>query len=77
MILTQETKVCLALLVASHIKPWRDADNIERLDQYNGFLLLPNLDKVFDLGFITFRATGEIIVSKQIESINHWESYRI
>jgi predicted restriction endonuclease len=55
-------------LVASHIKPWRDADNSERLDRYNGLLLLPNLDKVFDLGFITFNSTGEIIISKHLES---------
>jgi predicted restriction endonuclease len=54
-------------LVASHIKPWRDADNIERLDRYNGLLLLPNLDKVFDLGFITFKPKGDIIISKHLE----------
>lgn len=29
------------MLIASHIKPWRDADNQERLDPYNGLLLLP------------------------------------
>jgi predicted restriction endonuclease len=55
------------LLVASHIKPWRVAENIERLDHYNGLLLLPNLDKVFDLGFITFRSAGEIIISNYLD----------
>ena len=55
------------LLVASHIKPWRASDNTERLDTYNGLLLLPNLDKVFDLGFITFTERGRIIVSNQLE----------
>ena len=55
-------------LVASHIKPWRDANNSERLDRFNGLLLLPNLDKVFDLGFITFRSSGKIIISKHLES---------
>lgn len=55
------------LLVASHIKPWRTSDNIERLDTYNGLLLLPNLDKAFDLGFITFTEQGRIIVSNQLE----------
>lgn len=54
-------------LMASHIKPWREADNTERLDQFNGLLLLPNLDKVFDLGFITFRASGDIIISSHLE----------
>ena len=38
------------LLIASHIKPWRLADHQERLDPYNGLLLVPNLDKAFDLG---------------------------
>lgn len=55
------------LLVASHIKPWRASDNTERLDTYNGLLLLPNLDKAFDLGFITFTEQGRIIVSNQLE----------
>ena len=54
-------------LVASHIKPWKSSDNEERLDPYNGLLLLPNLDKVFDLGFITFSETGNIIISGHLE----------
>lgn len=52
-----------SLLVASHIKPWRKSTNSERLDQWNGLLLSPNLDKVFDKGFITFEADGSIRVS--------------
>lgn len=56
------------LLVASHIKPWRKSNNDERLDPYNGLLLLPNLDKVFDLGYISFRNTGEILVSYRLEN---------
>ncbi len=55
-------------LIASHIKPWREANNSERLDRYNGLLLLPNLDKVFDLGFITFKQQGEIVISKHLEN---------
>ena len=54
-------------LVASHIKPWRAADNRERLDTYNGLLLLPNIDKVFDLGFITFSDEDRIVVSDHLE----------
>jgi len=57
-------------LIASHIKPWRDADNNERLDRYNGLLLLPNLDKAFDLGFITFKSEGDIIISSHLESFD-------
>ena len=35
------------LLRASHIKPWRDSNNIERLDPYNGLLLSPAYDAAF------------------------------
>jgi predicted restriction endonuclease len=55
------------LLVASHIKPWRKSNNQERIDPFNGLLLLPNLDKVFDLGYITFTLNGGIIISKELE----------
>ena len=51
------------ILVASHIKPWRVSTNKERLDKYNGLLLLPNLDKLFDLGYISFDNNGQIIIS--------------
>jgi len=54
-------------LIASHIKPWRKAENQERLDPFNGLLLMPNLDKVFDLGFITFTEKGKIIVSEHLD----------
>lgn len=52
------------LLIASHIKPWKESDNNERLDYFNGLLLLPNFDKLFDRGYINFDATGKIIISK-------------
>lgn len=52
-----------SLLVASHIKPWKKSTHIERLDQWNGLLLSPNLDKAFDKGFITFEPGGSIRLS--------------
>jgi len=51
-------------LIASHIKPWRNSTNEERLSVYNGLLLLPNYDKLFDKGYISFDKTGKIIYSK-------------
>ncbi|KAF5037046.1 HNH endonuclease [Methanoculleus sp. UBA430] len=54
------------LLRASHIKPWRDSDNAERLDIYNGLLLIPNLDSAFDLGYISFDNEGKIIISDKL-----------
>lgn len=52
------------LLVASHIKPWRNSENKERMDLFNGLLLIPNLDKAFDKGFISFRKNGDVLISE-------------
>ena len=52
-----------AMLLASHIKPWRVSSNAERLDRYNGLLLLPTLDKAFDSGLISFSVAGNILIS--------------
>jgi putative restriction endonuclease len=56
------------LLVASHIKPWALSDNAERTDVFNGLLLLPNLDRAFDLGYITFSDAGDIVISAALRS---------
>lgn len=57
-----------ALLIASHIKPWRVcASSQERLDGANGLLLTPDADLLFDRGFISFEADGEVLVSKRVE----------
>ena len=53
-------------LVASHIKPWRSSDNEEKLDGYNGLLLSPHVDHLFDKGFISFENGGHLIVSKEL-----------
>ena len=50
-------------LRASHCKPWRDANNEERLDGENGLLLTPNADHLFDRGFIGFENNGDVLVS--------------
>jgi hypothetical protein len=55
----------VSLLIASHIKPWRVSNNAQRLDEFNGLLLVPNLDKAFDTGLITFDEDGEIRISSQ------------
>ncbi len=56
------------LLLASHIKPWRESDNEERLDRFNGLLLIPNIDKAFDLGFISFNDSGKVLISSYLEN---------
>jgi hypothetical protein len=54
-------------LSASHIKPWRSSNNKERLDVFNGLLLIPNLDKLFDRGLITFKDDRQIVLSQRID----------
>lgn len=40
------------LLVASHIKPWRDSNDRERLDAANGVAACPTHDRAFDAGLL-------------------------
>jgi hypothetical protein len=54
------------LLVASHIKPWRDCTNTERLDGANGLLLTPHVDRLFDRGLISFENDGALKVSPKV-----------
>lgn len=58
------------LLRASHIKPWRDSDPMERLDSENGLLLAANADALFDKGYITFDDQGVIKVSPALGGQN-------
>jgi putative restriction endonuclease len=50
------------LLIASHIKPWRDANNAERISGYNGIMLSPHVDALFDERLITFEDDGKMRV---------------
>lgn len=52
-----------AVLRASHCKPWRKANNSERLDSNNGLILSANLDALFDVGLIGFEDDGAMIVA--------------
>lgn len=51
------------LLIASHIKPWAASNDKEKLDPYNGYMLTPMYDKLFDRGFITFTENRHVILS--------------
>jgi hypothetical protein len=57
-------------LVASHIKPWRDADNVDRLNGENGLMLIPTIDHLFDRGFISFEDKGRVIVSPVADAVS-------
>lgn len=51
------------LLIASHIKPWAASEESEKIDPYNGYILSPLYDKLFDRGFITFSENRHVILS--------------
>lgn len=56
----------IPILRASHIKPWRLSENAERLDKFNGLLLSPNLDALFDKGLISFTDHGDLLISNRL-----------
>lgn len=53
-------------LVASHIVAWAQSTDQERLDVYNGLLLVPNLDRLFDRYLISFQNDGCICLSPKL-----------
>lgn len=61
-------------LIASHIKPWKDCANEERLDGHNGLMLAPHVDKLFDRGWISFDDNGDLLVADDVPGavMNAW-----
>ncbi|MCJ7989307.1 HNH endonuclease [Priestia sp. OVS21] len=59
------------LLIASHIKPWKDSNDKERLDLNNGLLLCPNHDWLFDKGYISFTDKGEILITETFDNLTN------
>jgi putative restriction endonuclease len=55
------------LLIASHIKPWRACGTAnERLDGFNGLMLAPHADFLFDRGLIGFEEDGRTLFSPHL-----------
>ena len=75
-LLNRYNKCCLCsvnlaeCLIASHIKPWSNAEAEEKLDVDNGLLLCPNHDRLFDSGFISFDEEGKILISPMLDPDN-------
>ena len=53
-------------LRASHIMPWRVANDAQKLDGNNGLMLSPHVDHLFDKGFISFADGGSLLISAQV-----------
>jgi putative restriction endonuclease len=59
------------VLRASHAKPWAECvSDAERLDVFNGFLLVANLDALFDRFLISFDNAGRLLVSPRLSADN-------
>lgn len=61
-------------LIASHIKPWRNCTDQEKLDGCNGLLLSPHVDRLFDRGWISFSDDGTVLRSPKlpVELLSAW-----
>ena len=55
-----------SILISSHILPWSQSNNDEKLDVENGILLSPNVDSLFDKHLISFTDNGDLIKSSKI-----------
>jgi hypothetical protein len=53
-------------LRASHIKPWKVSDDREKIDGFNGLLLSPHIEHLFDRGQISFSNDGRMLVSEHL-----------
>lgn len=61
-------------LRASHIKPWKVANDSERLSGVNGLLLSPHIDHLFDKGFISFSNQRSLLIVPEVrgELLDKW-----
>ena len=67
------------VLIASHIKPYKDSEPNEAFDVNNGLLLSKNFDSLFDLGYITFNNDGTIKPASVLNTDvkNYLSNYRL
>ena len=54
-------------LRASHIKPWKDSSDEDKLNGCNGLLLAPHVDHLFDKGLISFSNSGNLLISPRLD----------
>ncbi len=59
------------LLIASHIKPWIASNDFEKTDPYNGFMLTPTFDRLFDRGFLSFTNDKKTILSPFLSNMTY------
>jgi hypothetical protein len=57
-----------ALLRASHIVPWAECDDAQRLDVHNGLLLSALWDAAFDTGLVSFADDGTVLANPALSA---------
>ena len=67
------------VLIASHIKPFRNSNDDEAFDPNNGLLLSKTLDSLFDLNYISFADDGHIIFYNRVpdDVKRFWQTYKL
>ncbi len=66
------------MLIASHIKPFRDCAHIyEAVDHHNGLLLCRNHDYLFDQGYLSFSDQGSLIISQELTGKEDMTPYHL
>jgi putative restriction endonuclease len=56
-------------LWATHIKPWCESDDSEKLDGCNGLLMSPHIAHLFERGYISFSDEGDLLVSQELNAV--------
>ena len=59
-----------SILISSHILPWSESNEKEKVDPNNGILLSPLFDALFDKNLISFKDDGTMIFSSKISKEN-------
>lgn len=55
------------ILIASHIQPWKECTDAEKIDLENLLLLSAHYDNLFDKGLISFSNQGKILISPALD----------
>lgn len=59
------------ILIASHIKPWSQSSEKEKMDPMNGLMLTPTFDYLFDRGFLSFTEDKKSILSPFLSNMTY------
>jgi putative restriction endonuclease len=56
-------------LWATHIKPWCECEDGEKLDGFNGLLMSPHIAHLFERGYLSFSDAGDLLISQELNPV--------